>query len=166
MEIRSEQLQDECAISAIITAAFLGAKHSGGDEAEIVEVLRKSGNLTVSLVAVLDNTVVGHAAFSPVSIDGHYRGWFGLGPVAVSPDRQGKGIGAALIQNGLQRLRQQKSLGCVVLGDPHYYARFGFVADPNFSLAGVPPEYFQRLAFSGQSNVGGRVQYHSAFGSS
>ena len=66
------------------------------------------------------------------------------------PNRQRHGIGSALIAAGLARIREQGAKGCVVLGDPGYYSRFGFAADPNLCLAGVPAEYFQRLSFEEQ----------------
>ena len=146
----------------MIAAAFLEAEHSGGNEARIVETLREAGSLTVSLVATENDRIVGHVAFSPVTIDGRSDGWFGLGPVAVVPDRQGDGIGSALIQAGLTQLRVQGSTGCVVLGEPAYYRRFGFGADPNLRLAGVPAEYFQALVFK-EEPCSGLVKYHPAF---
>jgi putative acetyltransferase len=153
---------DEAAIASVITAAFLEAEHSGGNEADIVEALREASSLTLSLVATEDATIVGHVAFSPVTVDGRSEGWFGLGPVAVVPDRQRQGIGGALIEAGLRELRAQGSRGCVVLGDPAYYRRFGFRADPNLRLAGAPVGYFQRLPFKEQP-CGGLVNYHPAF---
>ena len=162
VNIRSETPADEAAISALITAAFLEAEHSGGNEARIVETLREAGSLTVSLVATENDMIVGHVAFSPVTIDGRSEGWFGLGPVAVVPDRQRDGIGSALIQAGLTQLRVQGSTGCVVLGEPAYYRRFGFTADPKLRLAGVPADYFQRLMFK-EEPFGGLVEYHPAF---
>ena len=164
MKIRSETPADEAAISTVITEAFLEAEHSGGNEAKIVERLREAASLTVSLVATDGDRIVGYVAFSPVTIDGRSDGWSGLGPVAVVPDRQRHRIGSALIEAGLAQLRLQGSRGCVVLGEPGYYRRFGFAADPNFRLAGVPAEYFQRLIFDGQPR-GGLVEYHPAFGS-
>jgi putative acetyltransferase len=163
MKIRPEARSDEEAISALITAAFVEAEHSGGNEAEIVTALRDSGSLSLSLVAVEDDRVVGHVAFSPVVIDGHDEGWFGLAPVAVLPQHQRKGIGHALIEAGLQRLRQDGAAGCVVLGDPDYYRRFGFEVDAALRLEGVPPEYFQLLPFR-QRSCQGTVGFHPAFG--
>jgi putative acetyltransferase len=162
VNIRSEIAADEAAISSLITAAFLEAGHSGGNEAKIVDTLREASSLTVSLVATENGRVVGHVAFSPVTVDDRSGGWFGLGPVAVVPDRQRDGIGSALIEAGLAQLRFQGASGCVVLGEPAYYRRFGFTADPNLRLAGVPAEYFQRLALKGQ-RCGGLVKYHCAF---
>ena len=147
----------------VITSAFLEAEHSDRNEAKIVERLRDAAALTVSLVATDDDRIIGHVAFSPVTVDGRSDGWFGLGPVAVVPDRQGHGIGSALIEAGLDQLRVRGSRGCVVLGEPAYYGRFGFVHDANLSLAGVPAEYFQSLLFNEQP-CAGLVEYHPAFG--
>ena len=147
----------------VITSAFLEAEHSDRNEAKIVERLRDAAALTVSLVATDVDRIIGHVAFSPVTVDGRSDGWFGLGPVAVVPDRQGHGIGSALIEAGLDQLRVRGSRGCVVLGEPAYYGRFGFVHDANLSLAGVPAEYFQSLLFNEQP-CAGLVEYHPAFG--
>ena len=162
MQIRSEHPDDEEAISTVIIAAFLKAEHSGGNEAQIVDRLREEENLAVSLVATENNKIVGHVALSPVTIDGRSEGWFGLGPVSVVPNRQRHGIGSALIEAGLASIREQGARGCVVLGEPAYYSRFGFATDPNLCLAGVPPEYFQRLSFDDQP-CSGVVNYHPAF---
>lgn len=163
MDIRPEISADAGAISSVITSAFLKAGHSDGNEAVIVEKLREAASLSISLVATENDRIVGHVAISPVTVDGRSDGWFGLGPVAVVPDRQGHGIGSTLIEAGLDQLRVRGSRGCVVLGEPAYYGRFGFVHDPNLALAGVPPEYFQSLLFKGQP-CAGLVKYHPAFG--
>ena len=163
MHIRSETSSDEEAISALITAAFLEAEHSGGDEAEIVEALRRAGKLAVSLVATQDQSILGHVGFSPVLINGKDLGWFGLARVAVMPGHQRKGIGTALIKAGLTTLNEKGASGCVVLGEPAYYSRFGFIADPALQLPGIPPEYFLRVALRGQP-CSGKVLFHPAFG--
>lgn len=102
-------------------------------------------------------------AFSPVTIDGQDRGWFGLGPVAVELKQQGIGIGSKLIRTGLARLRAAGANGCVVLGEPDYYRRFGFRADGRLIYPGPLPQYFQALAF-GADVPSGIVAYHPAFG--
>lgn len=106
--------------------------------------------------------IVGHVAFSPVTVSDGSAGWYGLGPISVDPARQGEGIGGRLIGEGLQRLRALGATGCVLLGDPAYYTRFGFAADPKLVLDGVPPEYFMRVAFSPVYGEG-TVSYHPAF---
>lgn len=162
MEIRREQPGDEVAISSLITAAFATAEHRDGTEAAIVEGLRDACALTLSLVAQEGDEIVGHIAFSPVTIDGHHLGWFGLGPVAVRPDRQGSGIGSALIREGLERLDHMGAAGCVLVGEPGLYGRFGFAANQSLKFPGVPAEYFHELCFTGQAPRG-VVAYHPAF---
>lgn len=163
VEIRPEGPADIGAIRVLTSAAFENAPHSAGTEAAIVDALRAGGALTLSLVAVQDADVIGHVAFSPVTIDGARARWFGLGPVSVRPDRQGAGIGSALILRGLDALRAMNADGCVVLGDPGYYARFGFESDPALRYGDVPAGYFQRIVFSGPPPAG-EVEYHPGFG--
>lgn len=163
MEIRAEQPGDEAAIRAVVEAAFAGAEHSDGTEGEIVERLRAARALTLSLVAVEGGAVVGHVAISPVTINGANLGWFGLGPVAVSPDRQARGIGSGLVRDTLLRLEADGARGCVVLGEPGYYGRFGFNADDRLRYPGPPPIFFQALSFRGGVPTG-TVAYHPAFG--
>lgn len=162
MIIRDEKPADAEAIRALISAAFRDAEHSSGTEAAIVDVLRTAQVMTVALVAQDGDDVIGHIAFSPVTIDGEAMDWYGLGPVAVLPERQGLGIGQALIRTGLERLRALGAQGCVVLGDPAYYRRFGFHADRRLRLADVPPDYFQCLALAGEIPEGS-VSYHPGF---
>ena len=159
--IRPETPEDAEAISALTTAAFAGAEHSDGTEAQIVTRLRAAGALLLSLVAVQDGQIIGHSAFSDVTIGGRDLAWVGLGPVSVAPDLQAGGIGSALIRAGLSRLQASRK-GCVVLGDPGYYARFGFVVTPGITYPGVPPEYFMALHWNGPAPQG-EVAYHPAF---
>jgi len=118
--------------------------------------------LSASLVAILDDQVIGHVAISPVEWDGGDR-WFGLGPVSVDPRHQGRGVGAALIQRALDDIRIAGAAGCVVAGDSGYYSRFGFQSDPRWTYPGLPPEYFMALPFAPVTGAG-VVRYHSAFG--
>lgn len=161
--IRPERAGDERAIHEVVRSAFDGHPHSDGSEPGIVGTLRADGDLAISLVAEDGGEIVGHVAFSPVAISDGSAGWFGLGPVAVAPQRQREGIGAALIEQGLALLRERAASGCVVLGDPVYYGRFGFLHDPALTYPGPPPEYFQRLVI-GASGASGVVTYAPAFG--
>lgn len=161
-EIRAERPGDAAAIGAVTEAAFRTAPHSSGTEARIVAALREAGALTLSLVAIRDGGIVGHIAFSPVLIDGRAGDWYGLGPVSVAPERQRRGTGGALIREGLERLKAIGAKGCVLLGDPNYYHRFGFIADPDLTYAGGPPEAFQRRVLTGEP-ARGEVRYHAAF---
>jgi len=163
MLIRAEQERDRDAIAEVTARAFAGVEHSDGSEPAIVAALRAAGALSVSLVAVDRDEVIGHLALSPVGIGGEDRGWFGLGPVSVRPDCQGAGVGSALIRRGLDLLRKQGAAGCVVLGHPAYYRRFGFETDSALRYEGAPPEYFMRITFGGSAPAG-RVEYHPGFG--
>lgn len=162
MTIRNEQPQDIEAINRLTEAAFRNEEYSSHTEHFIVNALRRTGQLSISLVAAEHDEILGHVAISPVSISSGVTGWYGLGPISVRPDRQGKGIGSALMWAALQQLRQQGAAGCVVLGDPAYYGRFGFKAHPGLELPDVPPEYFQALSFTGELPVG-VVKYAAAF---
>jgi putative acetyltransferase len=123
--------------------------------------LRQSGGLALGLVAMAEGEVVGHAAYTEVRIEGRMDGWFGLGPIGVLPAFQRAGIGSALIQDGFRRLRRAGARGCVVVGDPAYYTRFGFLPYPGLTLAGFPPENFLAVSFAGEVPAG-VVTYHSA----
>ena len=160
--IRDEQPKDIEAIDTLTRAAFLNAEHTSHTEQFIVNSLRKSGQLTISLVAVENGEIVGHVAISPVSISTGATGWYGLGPISVCPTKQGLGIGSQLILASLEKLKQVGAKGCVLLGDPNYYHRFGFRSYLELVLPGVPSEYFQALSFNGEIPQG-VVRYHEAF---
>ena len=160
--IRPEAPSDAPVIDAVVTSAFLSAPHRSGTEAAIVRALRNAGALTLSLVAVTGGKLIGHVAASPVTIGAVSSGWYGLGPVAVLPQEQGHGVGSRLVEQALRRLRQQGAAGCVVLGEPAYYGRFGFAVQPGMVLGGVPPGYLQALAFDGATPQGA-VRYHPDF---
>jgi len=161
MQIRRECPEDATAIRLVTEAVFRGILHSDQTEARIVDALRSAGALTLSLVADQEGEILGHAAFSPVRIEG-VSDWYGLGPVSVAPRRQRTGIGQGLIRCGLDQLRLLKAAGCVVFGEPAYYGRFGFESDPRLFYDGAPPGYFQRLIFEGGA-PSGEVKYHPGF---
>ena len=172
LELRPARPADDQAIRDLTYAAFQNHPHhrAGAAPSEhlIMGQLRDAGALTLSLVAERGGRVVGHLAVSPVEIgaakdQGNSASWFGLGPVAVTPGLQKQGIGAALIEAGLHQLRDMGATGCVVLGDPGYYFRFGFAHDPALAYPGPPAAYFQRLRFEGPMPAG-TVSYHPAFG--
>lgn len=163
MIVRDECEEDAAAIRAVTLAAFAGMPHSEQTEAAIVDALRASGALAVSLVAVEDGAVVGHVAFSAVTIDGTPApGWFGVGPLSVRPDRQRRGVGTALMRAGLARLRKAGAKGCVLVGDPGYYRRFGFRAASSLVYPDLPAEYFQVLELAAEAPRG-TVAFHPAF---
>jgi putative acetyltransferase len=161
--IRDEREHDAAAIRAVTLAAFANMPYSRQTEAAIVEALRAAGALTVSLVAIEAVDVVGHVAFSPASIDGEaVPGWYGVGPLSVRPDRQRSGIGSALMREGIARLRALGGKGCVVVGDPAYYQRFGFQARPGLTVPGVPPEHVRFLDLEAEW-APGVVAFHPGF---
>jgi len=106
--------------------------------------------------------VVGHIAFSTVTISDGTRNWFGLGPVSVLPEYQRQGIGKALIREGLSRLKDLNAQGCCLVGPSDYYRRFGFKNMPGFMHEGVPPEVFLALSFDGHTPQG-TVTFHEGF---
>lgn len=163
MILRLEFPGDEAAIGALTAAAFAGQAHSDGSEPAIVERLRANRELALSLVADDAGKIIGHVAFSPVTISDGTTDWFGLGPVSVEPARQGEGIGSALIERGVLLVREAGARGIVLLGDPAFYARFDFAHDPQLAYPGLPPEYFQRLMLAGAAPTG-IVSYSPAFG--
>lgn len=162
ISIRNEKPSDLPAIEALIAAAFLDAPHSSHTEQFIVNALRRAGQLSISLIAADAEDIVGHVAISPVSVSDGSKGWYGLGPVSVAPACQGKRIGTRLVEQALLELRALHACGCVVLGEPDYYRRFGFEAAPALTLPGVPPMYFQAIVFAGNT-PSGVVSYHEAF---
>ena len=163
LRIEPERPGDALEIGRITTAAFAPMPFSEGDEARVIEALREAGALSLSLVAIAaEGELVGHVAFSPVRIDGRAGDWYGLGPVSVAPSMQRRGIGIALITEGLDRLRGLDAGGCVLLGNPDYYRRFGFVSDPAVTYQGRPNRYFQRLVLRGPA-AKGDVSFHPAF---
>lgn len=160
--IRHETAADVADIAAVTAAAFLTAPHASQTEPFIVTALRNAAQLPVSLVAEDAGEIIGHVAVSPVSISDGATGWYGLGPISVTPRRQGQGIGSQLMRQALDELRRLDAAGCVVVGEPHYYGRFGFRAEPALVLPGVPPHYFQAIVFR-DSLPSGVVSYHDAF---
>jgi len=162
MQIRQERPEDATTIRALTDAAFKGMPFSDQTESKVIDGLRAAGALTLSLVATEGGEIVGHVAFSPVTINGEAGDWYSLGPVSVWPDRQRAGIGQALIREGLQRLQSMSAGGCVLLGDPRYYSRFGFAAGPDLYYVGAPSWAFQRLNLNG-SGARGEVRFHPAF---
>ncbi|OYQ43118.1 GNAT family N-acetyltransferase [Rhodoferax sp. TH121] len=162
MQIRPETPADIDAITALTAAAFLHAAHTSHTEQFIINALRAAGQLSLSLVAVDGALLLGHVALSPVTVSDGSTGWYGLGPISVLPSSQGQGVGSQLMRRALTDLQDLGAAGCVLLGDPGYYARFGFAPHPGLVLDGVPPEYFMAMGFGGALPVG-TVQYHAAF---
>ena len=160
--IRSETSADVSAIAEVTVAAFKTLAISHHTEQFIIAALRAARARTVSLVAEVDGRVAGHIAFSPVTISDGTPNWYGLGPVSVLPEHQRKGIGGALIQEGLSRLKGLDAKGCCLVGHPQYYRKFGFENVAGLVLEGVPPEVFFALSFDGHTPQG-TVVFHEGF---
>jgi putative acetyltransferase len=160
--VRNETTADVGAICEVTVAAFEALPVSNHTEQFIIEALRTANALAVSLVAEVDGHVVGHVAFSPVTISDGTRNWYGLGPVSVLPRYQRQGIGMALIREGLSRLKDMGAQGCCLVGHPDYYRKFDFKNIPELFLEGVPPEVFFALPFDGHTPRG-IVAFHEGF---
>ena len=148
MILRKEKATDIAAISEVTIAAFKNHPISNQTEQFIIHALRAADVLTVSLVAEIDGQVVGHIAYSPVSVSGGATDWYGLGPVSVLPGHQRQGIGKALINQGLSLLKEIGGQGCALVGPPDYYMRFGFKNYPELINEGIPQEVFLVLPFT------------------
>jgi putative acetyltransferase len=135
---------------------------SNHTEQFIIEALRAAKALSLSLVAEVDGRVVGHTAFSPMTISDGTMHWYGLGPVSVLPEYQQKGIGKALIQEGLSRLKDLDGKGCCLVGHPQYYRKFGFENPAGLFHEDVPKEAFFVLSFDGRFPRG-NVTFHEGF---
>jgi putative acetyltransferase len=161
--IRDETAADARVIGEVTEAAFRTLEISDHTEQHIIEALRRAGVLKVSLVAEFGDRVVGHIAFSPVTMSDGTPDWYGLGPVSVLPEHQRRGIGGAIILEGLSRLRGLGARGCCLVGHPGYYGRFGFRNPAGLSHEGVPPEAFFALSFDGRIPLG-TARFHECFG--
>lgn len=162
MLIRPEHPGDFDAIHQLTAIAFEPMPFGDGTEAAIIRQLRDVGDLTVSLVAEEDGIIVGHAAFSPVTIDGVHGNWFGLGPISVQPDRQRQGIGRALVKAGLDALKAQGAAGCALIGNPDVYGGMGFVSDGHLRYGPLDMRFVQWIAFSG-AGPRGELKFAPAF---
>jgi putative acetyltransferase len=120
IEIREERPADVAAIRDLNKRAF-GQDHEGN----IVDALRANSGALLSLVATLDDRVVGHIMFSPITVGDTLTG-AALAPMAVLPDHQRQGIGSKLIEAGILKLKDAAWPFIIVLGHADYYPRFGF----------------------------------------
>ena len=162
MTIRKETTSDIEAITQVTIAAFKTLQISNQTEQFIIKALRNANALTISLVAEVDGRVVGHIAFSPVTISDGSPNWYGLGPVSVLPEYQKQGIGESLVNEGLSLLKAMGGKGCALVGDPAYYQRFGFRNIPDLVHEGIPQEVFLALPFT-EKVPQGMVIFHKGF---
>lgn len=174
VEIRSERPADVGAIAAVTGAAFAGAEHSappvrpGGPpgEVDLIGWLRADEGWIpeLSLVAVLEDEVVGHVVCSRGLVDD--KPALGLGPVSVRPDLQGRGIGDALIREVLARATEDGETLVALVGEPAYYRRFGFATAAELGVEAPDPaygDYFQALALGTEPHPQGRFRYAAPF---
>ena len=165
MLIRAEREEDRVAVRVVNESAF-----ETSAEANLVAALRQQARPLISLVAEEAGAVFGHIMFSPVVLPEHPElAMMGLAPMAVAPEHQGKGIGSALVREGLARCRQLGCTAVVVLGHPEYYPRFGFTPSIRFGIDSefdVPEEVFMAMELQPRalSAKTGTVKYHAAFG--
>jgi len=164
--VRPEEPGDRASVRAVNEAAF-----ETSAEADLVDALREKSDSLISLIAEVDGRVVGHILFSPVSLAGRPgASLMGLGPVAVSPQHQRRGVGSALVRRGLELCRDRGCEAVVVLGHAEYYPRFGFVPASRYGITSdydVPDDLFMVAPLRPVSLQGlaGRVTYDEAFGS-
>lgn len=165
LSIRAERPEDEDAVRRVELEAFGRA-----EEADLVEALREGAAEFVSFVAVEDGEVVGHVLFTEVELEaGADAEGLGLAPLAVSPSHQSRGIGTALVEAALAHLADSGVDFVVVLGDPAFYERFGFVPAATYGLGCVydaPPEAFHALELTegALAEAAGIVRYRREFG--
>ena len=162
--IRSVTPADHDAVDAVITAAF-GQR----DEADLVERLRRDGDILFEQIATHGDAVLGHILFNRLPViraNGSVIAAASLAPLSIRPDCQGRGIGADLVGAGLDECRKRRIPGIIVLGDPEYYQRFGFSAAAARPLAApFPGPHFMAIELdSGAFKDGGKVRYPAAFG--
>jgi putative acetyltransferase len=162
LEIRPEEAGDHAAVRHVNEDAF-----GRPDEADLVDRLRAQADPYLGLVAVEGGEVVGHIAFSPVTLEppGREIAALGLAPMAVLPAHQRAGVGTALVRGGLAAARRAGFDAVVVLGHPAYYPRFGFRPVPDLRCTyDAPPEAFMALALApgALDGAAGTVHYHPA----
>jgi putative acetyltransferase len=157
--IRPEEAGDRAGIRAVHEAAF-----GGPAEAALVDALREAGDLVLALVAVADG-LLGHAAFPRVLIEGGGIRAVALAPLAVRPDRHGRGVGTGLVEAALGRLGAAGEDLVLVRGHPAYYRRFGFSPEPARTLR-TPWDgpHMQAIALTPRGReAAGPVTYPPAF---
>ncbi len=163
LTIRPERASDASAVHTVVAAAF-----ERDDEAKLVDALRGVAEPYIAFVAEAEGRVIGHIAFTPITLGGDGPAAMGLAPVAVEPNTQNRGVGSALVRAGLKACAE-RDVGLVfVLGHAEYYPRFGF--RPAFDLgfhyrsSEFDPSFFVlELSPGAAAGRSGFVRYHSAF---
>lgn len=166
--IRAATAADEESIDQVISAAFAATEFGHQGEADLVRMLKADDDVMVSLVAEAGGAIAGHALFSRMDVeaDGHAIAAAGLAPVSVAPERNGQGIGDALIRAGLAALRGEGVMMSFVLGHEGYYPRFGYSPElaARFVSPFAGPHFMAMMLDSGAPwPLGGRADYAPAF---
>jgi putative acetyltransferase len=168
--IRTETSYDIPDIFAMHNDAF-----AQDGEARLVNALRKDGDFSadLSLVAVHDDRIIGHVLFPPITIECSDTSKESiparaLAPLGVDPAFQCQGVGAALLEEGLNACRQLGHRAVIVVGHPGYYPRFGFSRACTFGISApfpCPDEAFMALELvpGALDGVQGTVRYPPAF---
>ena len=143
-KIRQEAAGDEAAIAQVTEAAFAGKPYASGDEADLPERLRDAGALVLSLVAVERKQIIGHVCLSPATV-GDAK-WLSLGPLSVLPNKQGQGIGSALVSTAVGIAQAYGRGGVVLMGDPKFYGRLGFEQTSDVTFNGSETRHLQVLS--------------------
>jgi putative acetyltransferase len=170
---RTERPGDEEGIRDLMVLAFAASELGHHGEADLVDRIRACCPEMISLVAEVDNRLVGHILFTPVAIEGKDREVQGMGlaPMSVLPEFQRQGVGTLLIESGFEILRGARISFVIVLGHPKYYSRFGFVPASTYGITtafdGIPDEVFmiQILSASAIDVIPGVAKYRPVFDS-
>lgn len=169
IELRPEEPEDAAAIRDLHRLAF-----GGNTEADIVDTVRQAGAMVLSMVAVDAGgagPVVAHVLYTRVMVtveDGEDVSLLGLAPVAVLPSHQGRGIGTLLVEASLEQVRAEGHPAVVVVGDPGYYQRFGFLPGSRWGLrweVDAPDEAFMAAELSpgALADIRGTVRFRPEF---
>ena len=157
--IRQEKAGDEAVIASVTDAAFAGKTYADGTEANLPAQLRDAGALVLSLVAIECKQIIGHACLSPATIGGDR--WLALGPVSVLLDKQGQGVGSALVSTATSVAQAYGRGGVVLMGDPKFYGRLGFELSQGITYQGKVSPHLQIYPFGADPK--GDVHFHPLF---
>lgn len=160
--VRPERPEDHGAIHDVTLRAFAPMAYADGDEQELIARFRDAGQLALSLVAEREGTVVGQVTLTPALAADGIGSWYALGPVAVEPALKHQGIGSALILSAIDWLKAQHAAGCILVGNPAYYSRFGFRPFPELAPPDQPAQFYQilPLAIANPTSV---IAFHPLF---
>ena len=152
--LRHETPADHAAIHDLTAKAFAPMPFCDGTEADALDILRRDGQLALSLVAERAGQVVGQATFSPAWIENSDGDWFCLGPISVAKPFQRQGIGSRLSAEGLRQLALQRASGVVLMGNPSVYVPMGYRCDNGLSHGDIPRKYIHYQRFKGATPSG------------